>query len=347
LAQVTSGGSIQSSANVTAGTLTALGRLTVDTGAVGTIGAVVRGVASQSANLQSWQLSDSTEVVRVRSGGQVGIGSLITGTSFAINNDVVGGSGSAAMVIRGASGQTANLIEMQNSAAALRHRFTDSGRIYSSQSGTFGSTSDNSGTLAVLSTGSTTIGAVVRGASGQTANLLELQDSSANILASFSATGSLSIPATGILPKFMRVGGAAYLGTMSVLAESASTIGAVIRGAASQTADLMQWQNSAATVLSKMQADGGASFAQGNATIGSGGIIRGTQVSTNVDYSSLREENSGGLLRLTKQTAAAANPASGQAKIYLRDGTTAGTLKLVVRAGAAGAETTILDNIPQ
>ena len=33
--------------------------------------------------------------------------------------------------------------------------------------------------------------------------------------------------------------------------------------------------------------------------------------------------------------------------MYYRDGTNAGTLKLVVRAGAAGAETTILDNIPQ
>lgn len=33
--------------------------------------------------------------------------------------------------------------------------------------------------------------------------------------------------------------------------------------------------------------------------------------------------------------------------VITTNGTTAGTLKLVVRAGAAGAETTILDNIPQ
>ena len=184
----------------------------------GTTGLSIRGNTYASGILQSWQLSDATEVTRVRAGGQIGIGSTITGTTLAVNTDTVGG---------------------------------------------------------------------------------------------------------------------------------ASSVGVTIRGAASQTADLTQWQNSGGTVLVKVDSAGGASFSSGNATITSGGIIRGLQVSTNVDYSSLREENSGGLLRLTKQTAAAANPASGQAKIYLRDGTNAGTLKLVIRAGAAGAETTILDNIPQ
>jgi hypothetical protein len=38
---------------------------------------------------------------------------------------------------------------------------------------------------------------------------------------------------------------------------------------------------------------------------------------------------------------------AGGARLYFLDGTNAGTLKLVVKAGAGGAETTILDNIPQ
>lgn len=41
------------------------------------------------------------------------------------------------------------------------------------------------------------------------------------------------------------------------------------------------------------------------------------------------------------------NPGAGQAKLYFVAGTTGGTLKLVVKAGAAGTQTTILDNIPQ
>ena len=59
------------------------------------------------------------------------------------------------------------------------------------------------------------------------------------------------------------------------------------------------------------------------------------------------EENSGGRLRFSKATASASNPGADMLKMYVVAGTNAGTLKLVVRAGAAGAETTILDNIPQ
>ena len=55
----------------------------------------------------------------------------------------------------------------------------------------------------------------------------------------------------------------------------------------------------------------------------------------------------GGWLQLRRVTSAVGVPGTGYGNIYFRDGTTAGTLKLVVRAGAAGAETTILDNIPQ
>lgn len=50
---------------------------------------------------------------------------------------------------------------------------------------------------------------------------------------------------------------------------------------------------------------------------------------------------------LPRSAAAAVNPGANLGTLYFRDGTTVGTLKLVVRAGAAGAETTILDNIPQ
>jgi hypothetical protein len=61
----------------------------------------------------------------------------------------------------------------------------------------------------------------------------------------------------------------------------------------------------------------------------------------------LSTENGGTNISLLRQTAAATNLGANRATIYFRDGTVPGTLKLVVRAGAAGAETTILDNIPQ
>lgn len=47
------------------------------------------------------------------------------------------------------------------------------------------------------------------------------------------------------------------------------------------------------------------------------------------------------------KTVATSNSSTGYACLYFRDGTTAGTLKLVVRAGNTEPEITIFDNIPQ
>jgi hypothetical protein len=117
-----------------------------------------------------------------------------------------------------------------------------------------------------------------------------------------------------------------------VVSTAATSVGAVVRGAASQTANLQQWQNSAGTVLASVLA---------------GGNITATDFRTVNTLGLLGESNAGGRLYMVKATAANSNPGSGIGVVYFRDGTNAGTLKLVVRAGAAGAETTILDNIPQ
>jgi hypothetical protein len=107
---------------------------------------------------------------------------------------------------------------------------------------------------------------------------------------------------------------------------------AVIRANTGLTGNLQEWQNSAGTVQARVNASG---------------IILGVSLRTAQQWVQLKEENSGGALSLTKMTSAAGNDGAGVGRIYFRDGTNAGTLKLVVRAGAAGAETTILDNIPQ
>jgi hypothetical protein len=105
-----------------------------------------------------------------------------------------------------------------------------------------------------------------------------------------------------------------------------------IRGNGTQTTDLQQWLNNGGTSLASVSSGGGfvAQFVQ----VQSGGLVQ------------LASSNSGGVLRMTKQTAAYANPGANIAGLYFRDGTTGGTLKLVVRAGATGSEITILDNIP-
>ena len=193
------------------------------------------------------------------------------------------------------------------------------------------------------SSGSGTIGLVVKGASGQTANLQSWQTSAGADLAVLTSGGTLR--ASGRL-----TAGSSTLqdGTLSVYALSASTIGAVIRGAVSQTANLQEWQSwngSTATTVASISPTG--IITTPNASISAGGVVRGVQLSTNSDLIKITQANSGAQISMTKQTAAATNPGASQAVLYFRDGTTGGTLKLVVRAGAAGAETTILDNIPQ
>jgi hypothetical protein len=59
---------------------------------------------------------------------------------------------------------------------------------------------------------------------------------------------------------FLSVGGSTALGNITSYAFGASQIPLVLRGAASQTANLQEWQNSAGTILGRITAGGGLSF---------------------------------------------------------------------------------------
>ena len=114
---------------VSGGTVSVDNQASITLRSPGTTGLAIRANTYASGTLQSWQLADATEVTRVRAGGQIGIGSVITGTSFAVNTDTVGGASSVGAVIRGASGQTANLLEIQSNAASVLFSVTSSGNV--------------------------------------------------------------------------------------------------------------------------------------------------------------------------------------------------------------------------
>jgi hypothetical protein len=98
---------------------------------------------------------------------------------------------------------------------------------------------------------------LVRGAASQTANLEEWRDSASVLLASIGSQGNLVLPAAAIRA-FNHTNPAntgAYValsgtGTdqAGIIQRVASAVAFVVRGAASQTADLQQWQDSAAVV---------------------------------------------------------------------------------------------------
>jgi hypothetical protein len=210
----------------------------------------------------------------------------------------------------------------------------------------------------ITSEGTAIVPLVLKGASGQTADLFQAQTNAGTVVSKVTANGALAVnnQTTAADSILIQRAGATHLrvdpfnnmfatGTMTVgqdstagsirlgvYAGSATTIGAVIRGAASQSASLLELQNSAGTVRS---------------SVSSAGYVYGVGLYTNGSEMGFETGNGGGRMKFTRCTSLPSNQGANQAIIYFRDGTTAGTLKLVVRAGAAGAETTILDNIPQ
>ena len=250
------------------------------------------------------------------------------------------------LIVQGVSGQTANLQEWPVTGGSVGTFTVDgAGRLINSGNARFilGTATILTGVIASINTNTATnIGVVIRGAASQAASLQEWQNSAAGVLIRVDSSGNLiGGSSAAVRIRYVTnlngtvgtyVDNEVVANTMSIIQRTTTAVGVIVKGAASQTADLQQWQTSAGVVVANMT---------------SSGRFRAAPLGTTSDLVMISEENSGGYVRLTKQTATAANISSGQGKLYFRDGTTAGTLKLVVIAGAAGAETTILDNIPQ
>jgi hypothetical protein len=135
----------------------------------------------------------------------------------------------------------------------------------------------------VVASAATSVGEVIRGAASQTANLTEWQDSSGAILARVANDGTI-LSNSNISGTFFSAssatGGLAIQGTYAIRFNGANTanfgsgtptagvaqvqitnatttaVGLIVKGAASQTADLQQWQDSSGTPLISISSDG-------------------------------------------------------------------------------------------
>jgi hypothetical protein len=258
---------------------------------------------------------------------RLGAANAFTVGGHTITNTVVGAE---PLSITLASGQTANAFAVRNSSATVQSWFDNTGANLFLSSVRPRST-PTTGSFLALNSNQTqvtqqTAGAVafiVKGAASQSANLQQWQSSAGSILALVDAFGGAAFGGNNAL--------SSSLGVQT--AGNPAQKGITVRGAASQTAFLTEWQNSATNVLAYVAASG-AFVSTGNIEGGNG-------------LAQIRANTDGGMLQMTRSSNQPANPGANVARIYLRTGTNAGTLKLVVRAGAAGAETTILDNIPQ
>ena len=218
---------------------------------------------------------------------------------------VIGTSTFVGAVIRGAASQTGNLQEWQNSAGTVLVSIDSAGSAYIGGSLRVSTTSTYSARLAVNTAAAGNKGLVIQGVASQSGNLQEWQDSAGSVLANISSAGALILWAndgadahrtiftansSGIILNSTRGGGAASnfiiqvdgVERFRVTAGSTAlftngTAGATafaIKGAASQTADLLSIQNNSGTVLTAVNASGTINFQTGNtsATANTGAV---------------------------------------------------------------------------
>jgi hypothetical protein len=202
---------------------------------------VVKGASGQSADLLQLQNSSGSPITYFTASGRAVIGSDLTGMLNVQTNS----SATKGIVVKRSASQTANLLEFQLDTGTIMSRIDSSGDAY------FGLI--NSSYQVLISSGGTGILPLrVRGVASQSASLQEWQDSSGgtvgaiNNVGGFSTTNRIAVGFNAV------VTGTKFISQPGV----ATDIGAIVRGAASQSADLTQWQNSGSTVLAKIASDG-------------------------------------------------------------------------------------------
>jgi hypothetical protein len=124
---------------------------------------------------------------------QLGFSGLIT----------AGSASTVPLTLKGASGQSANILDIQNSASTSVSGFGNTGNLRVRTATEFSSA------LNVAAASATQIGAVIRGASGQTEDLQEWQNSAGSTRAQVTADGSILTNATLTTAQNLRVGGSA------------------------------------------------------------------------------------------------------------------------------------------
>lgn len=157
------------------------------------------------------------------------------------------------LILRAAASQTANLLEVQNSAGnGVLAAISASGRLGVGVDAT-------SGAMArIFNATAADAGLIVRGAASQSASLLSLQNSAGTSVLTIGSDGTIRTTSSSF--GFHYNDGASQTARVSVFMDTASAVGLLIRGIASQTGDLARFENSAGTTLASVDASGNARF---------------------------------------------------------------------------------------
>ena len=166
-----------------------------------TPGLTIKGASSQSASLQQWQNSTGTSVAYMDAGGgltasYLSINGYISGTRASV---IPNSSSEVGIIIKGVASQTADLQQWQISDGTVGFKIASDGTVYVTNnralfanSGYIGSTS-----FASQAAGPTWSAIIAKGAASQTANLQEWQNSAGTVLTSVQKSGSILIDPSG------------------------------------------------------------------------------------------------------------------------------------------------------
>ena len=206
--------------------------------------------------------------------------SLSSANTFTVGPQTIntGSSVNNGLIIKGAVSQNsgAALTLWQNNLSSTLAQVTGTGRIYSAVSITAGAISTSLGALTAIPTSAGIIGSVVRGFASQTANLQEWQNSSGTVLGYIGATGGAKFAGLDV-----QMTGSAIV---NIGTAASSLVGLIVRGVASQTSDLQQWQDSSGTVLTKIDASGNITL---NGVSGVAAISVGTNANSTLSTAGL------------------------------------------------------------
>lgn len=184
-------------------------------------------------------------------------GSAITG-NFGAVVAVTPAAGTSPMIARGAASQTANLQEWQDSASTALAAVDDDGSIYTATNlrvGAVGAPDANTTVqLEADAVGDTTL--VVKAIGSQTGQLAEFKSSGGTRQSRVATDGSYRTTGDGCFGSDTQPAN----NRLAAIAGAATAVPIIAKGAASHSANLQEWQNSAGSALATVNSSGGAGF---------------------------------------------------------------------------------------
>lgn len=236
-------------------------------------GAVIKALASQSADLTQWQDSGSVILAKVDSVGAFTTNSAngysIAGaaTFRSLNSGqtmllTAGGSVAANphVVIRQSTSAVGSLTEWQNSAGTVLGGTNAVGQTFT------GSTTPiltaTGGTIQSIATGANPLVTMASAHGLTTGDLVTLAGTTGGTYNGTFVVASTPLTTTFTITSALTAGQAGAAGTVSdpaqasITARSAGTTGLIIRAAASQSANITEWQNNSGTILSRVTSSG-------------------------------------------------------------------------------------------